>query len=332
MMVRITQLDGTLPNLALMKLAAFHKAHGDEVVFTRSPYRHLDEPEYGRVYGSAIFAFSSDRVDRLKAEYPEAIIGGTGTRDPMTVEQIIGQDWRGVDYSMYPKFDASIGFTQRGCRLACKFCVVPWKEGKPRSENTVAELWRGPGYPKHIHLLDNDFFGGPGWQERIAEIREGGFKVCFSQGINVRMVTDEVAEALASIEYRDDGFQRRRLYTAWDNLKDEKVFFKGVDILERAGVPPHHLMVYMLVGFDKKETWERIFHRFNRMTELGIRPYPMVFDIRDKDPEHYRQLKRFQRWAIRPAKLGVPWEEYSTARDLGRADPRQGDLFMEAAE
>src|SRR5208337_3425878 len=111
--------------------------------------------------------------------------------------------------------------TQRGCRLSCKFCVVPGKEGKPRTVATVADIWRGEPHPKHLHLLDNDFFGQDQWRERIAEIRDGGFKVCFNQGINVRAVTDEVAEALATVQYRDMKFKERRLYTAWDNLKDE---------------------------------------------------------------------------------------------------------------
>jgi tRNA A37 methylthiotransferase MiaB len=34
------------------------------------------------------------------------------------------------DYTIYPRFQQSIGFTQRGCRLNCSFCVVPQKEGK----------------------------------------------------------------------------------------------------------------------------------------------------------------------------------------------------------
>ena len=67
---------------------------------------------------------------------------------------------------------------------------------------TVAQLWRGGGHPKKLHILDNDFFGVPGWHDHIRDIREGGFKVCLNQGINVRMINDEAAEALASIEYR----------------------------------------------------------------------------------------------------------------------------------
>ena len=47
------------------------------------------------------------------------------------------------DYSIYPEFTGSIGFTARGCRLRCGFCVVPRKEGKPRPINTIANIWRG---------------------------------------------------------------------------------------------------------------------------------------------------------------------------------------------
>ena len=51
LVVRLTQLDGTLPNLALMKLAAFHRQRGDTVVLSRSPYRSPVEPHYDRIYG-----------------------------------------------------------------------------------------------------------------------------------------------------------------------------------------------------------------------------------------------------------------------------------------
>ena len=115
---------------------------------------------------------------------------------------------------------------------------MPEKEGKPKSVATIADIWRGPGHPKHIHLLDNDFFGNPEWRERLAEVRDGGFKVCFNQGINVRILTNEIARELATINYRDDGFKTKRLYTAWDSLGDERIFFRGVDRLEAAGVPP----------------------------------------------------------------------------------------------
>lgn len=305
MRVRLTQIDGALPNLALMKLAHWHVSRGDEVFTTRHILPDMFEPQYDQVYGSAIFRFSADRLAMFHSQWPDAAIGGTGTDSLATVEQLTGE-YEHYDYSGYPDFDASIGFTQRGCRLSCKFCVVPNKEGKPKSVNTIASIWRGAPWPKKLHLLDNDFFGQsePQWRARLDEIRSGKFKVCLSQGINVRMIAPDSAAALASIDYRDTHFKLKRLYTAWDNLRDEQVFFSGVDLLEAAGVPPSHLRAYMLIGFDKTETWERIWHRFNRMVERGIEPYPMVFD------KSRRDLVCFQRWVITGLYRFVPWDKY----------------------
>ncbi len=307
MNVRLTQLDGALPNLALMKLAHWHKERGDTVTVTRRIDRDLfiGEDVYDVVYGSAIFDFSAERVERFKREWPGAIVGGTGAGDPRIVESITGDEHRGVDYSGYPDFDQSIGFTQRGCRLKCKFCGVPAKEGKNRSVSAIAGIYRGEPFPKKLHLLDNDFFGQQNWRECINEIRDGGFRVCMSQGINVRLINDETAEALATIEYRNTKFNRRQLYTAWDNIGDERVFFRGVDMLERAGISPKQLMAYMLIGFDILETWPRIWHRFNRMVERGIEPYPMVYNRKRTD------LLCFQRWVITGLYRIVPWGEYN---------------------
>lgn len=307
MHVRLTQLDGALPNLAIMRLASWHIDRGDTVVVTRHLEREPTERPYDRVYGSVIFDFSRARLERFVRAWPTAIYGGTGSGHWENLESLIGP-WEQYAYSGYPDFRESIGFTQRGCRLKCKFCVVPKKEGKPRHVSTIENIWRGEPFPKKLHLLDNDFFGGPFWRERIAEIRDGGFRVCLSQGINVRLINDETAEALASIQYRDTKFRKRKLYTAWDNLGDEKVFFRGVDTLERAGVPAKHLRVYMLIGFDKAETWDRIWHRFNRMVERGIEPYPMVFDRSRKD------LCAFQRWVVTGLYRAVTFEEYRDPR------------------
>ncbi|MCW2242302.1 radical SAM protein [Azospirillum canadense] len=333
MRVRLTQLDGSLPNLALMKLAHWHRERGDEVHYVRHAHRDLMEPDYDRVYGSAIFAFSADRVAEFMRTWPGAIVGGTGSESKMTIEEITGPDHDGYDYSLYPWYEPSLGFTQRGCRLSCKFCVVPGKEGKNRSVSTIADIWRGEEHPRKIHLLDNDFFGQPEeqWRARVEEIRAGGFKVCLNQGINVRLLTPAAAEALATIEYRDDAFKERRLYTAWDNLKDEGIFFKGMDMLEAAGIPPKHVMSYMLVGFDKNETWDRLWHRFNRMVERGISPYPMVFDCRARDADRYRELKRFQRWVVTGLYRAVPFSDYDAGKKAQRKERAVQLSFLDAA-
>ena len=52
MRIRLTHIDGKLPNLALMRLAAWHRAHGDEVVLTRSLDRMQFEGDYDRASSS----------------------------------------------------------------------------------------------------------------------------------------------------------------------------------------------------------------------------------------------------------------------------------------
>jgi hypothetical protein len=266
-------------------------------------------------------------------------LAGHGTLgDFRTVEDYTGTEGECYDYSIYPTFTGSIGFTQRGCRLKCGFCVVPKKEGKARPVSTIAQIYRGEPWPKHLHLLDNDFFGQPReqWEARLDEIRSGGFKVCLNQGINIRMIDETSAAALAAIPYYDDSFTTRRLYTAWDNIGDEERFFAGVECLEKHGIPPRHLMVYMLIGYDKRETWERIFHRFNRMVVRGIRPYPMVFGDRDRmlPTGGYnarigrKTLADFQRWAIRRAYEFVPFEGYKNDGQWKHRIESQGSLGL----
>ncbi len=327
MKVRLTDIDSKIPNLALMKLAHFHQAQRDDVYLTKHATRQLFEPKYQRVYGSAIFQFSAPKIETFRREWPEAILGGTGIDLTTTVESIIGREYEEYDYSIYPDYKFSIGFTQRGCRLACGFCVVPKKEGRPRTASTIHSIWRGPSHPRNIVLLDNDFFGQPRdqWQYHILALKKGGFKVCFNQGLNIRLIDEEACAALASIKYYDDQFKVRRLYIAWDNLKDEAIFFRGVDMLERAGIPPRHLMVYMLIGYDPDETWERIMYRFERMKARGILVYQMVYQNRRPD------LKWFQRWVIQRFHQVIPWEKFSlqglrTAR-LREREGTQEQLF-----
>ena len=306
--IRLTQIDGKLPNLALMKLAHWHKQNGGRVTFSRALTRTLfEQASYDRVYGSAIFKWSSDRLERFKAAFPEAILGGTGTTAALhiTVEQHLGEKkYEHYDYSIYPDYKWSLGFTQRGCRLRCGFCVVPQKEGQVIETNSIWDIWR-EGTPRCVVLLDNDFFGQPAWRERIAELIDGNFRVSFNQGINVRLINEESAGALARVQYRDDQFQRRRIYTAWDNVGQERIVFRGLDLLKQAGIPPKHIMVYMLVGYVPSETIADIMHRYQKLKDYGCKPFPMVYDRSNK------KLRRFARWVIRRYDEVVPWEQFA---------------------
>lgn len=307
MRVLLFQLDGKLPNIALMRIAAHHRARGDEIELRRTAYpeKQLWDGQ-GEVYGSLIFLRTKPLAERLLHAFPTAKIGGTGWNLQNTLEGC-GITTLDQDYTLYPSFRQSIGFTQRGCRLNCSFCVVPQKEGKVRGERTIAQIWRGDPWPRELLLLDNDFFGQIEWRKRIKEIQDGRFKVSFNQGINARCLTEEAAEAIASVDYRDDSMTVKRIYTAWDNRADEQRLFDGLSRLTKCGVKPDHIMVYMLIGYWPGETTEDREYRRKKLREFGARPYPMPF-VRTKE------LVGFQRWVIGAYDKKISWNDWVDAK------------------
>ena len=318
MNVLLIQIDGKMPNLALMRIAGHHSVHGDRVELRRGPDVGglFDEP-FDRVYASTIFEGSRPTAQKALNIYPGAIIGGTGWDLGRRLEDV-GITSGNLDYSIYPEYRQSIGFAMRGCRFHCPFCVVPAKEGHARPGDTIAEIWRGEPWPREIVLLDNDFFGNPEWYQRLAEIRDGRFKVCFTQGINARILTSEQAESIASVDYRDLKMTKRRLYMAWDNTRDETRFFAGLELLCRNGIRPRHLLVYMLIGYAAGETHADRDYRRRKLREFGALPYPMPY-------RRTAELVGFQRWVVGAYDKRVTWKDWTAAnyepRRLGKHQP-----------
>ena len=285
MQILLLQLDGKIPNLALMRIARHHRDRGDEVILrqtgnSRAIQPRLEEPKPDLVYASAIFERTRPLAEEVQHVWPGAVLGGTGWDSTVRLADVGIPDDGPADYSDYPRWTASLGFSQRGCRLRCPFCVVPKKEGGIKTGRGIADIWRGDPWPRNVMLLDNDFFGEPGWRDRIEEIREGGYRICLTQGINVRLMDDDGAEALASIDYRDGRFENRRLYTALDNPRDTGRFNDGVGRLIGHGVKPHHILVYMLIGYWPGETHQDREDRLRAIRALGAcgKRYRMLKD------------------------------------------------------
>ena len=325
MNVLLLHLDGKLPNLALMRAAGHYLERGDHVELRRVGNAmwlepRFDDPTWDVVLGSLIFERTRPLAEFARERYPGIILGGTGWNAAITLLDL-GIGPGRLAYGFYPWFRASMGFTQRGCRLKCPFCVVPIKEGAVTEAATIADLWRGEGHPRELILLDNDFFGQPHWRARLDEIREGHFKVSFTQGINARMLTDETAAAIASVDYRDDSMKVKRLYTAWDNRKDERRLFAGLEALVRHGVKPRDIMVFMLIGYWPGETHADRDYRRAQLRAFGALPYPMPF-VRTAE------LVGFQRWVIGAYDKRVDWPAWEAAkyRPQCLGDVRQGEL------
>jgi hypothetical protein len=285
MRVLLVQLDGhrdkrhrnkqAFPNLALMKLSAYHKARGDEVGF------NIAAPD--RIYISCVFSKNLKQaagVAKLATTNKDAeiYIGGPGTYhmgiktggldkiDPC-LDNIM------PDYSLY-KIKYSLGFTSRGCVRECPFCLVPQLEGAIR-EGTPIECFHQPDH-KNIILLDNNFTASPTRQHTLDYIQERGLKVNFSQGLDVRLVDKEFAERLKKTRCYTWTFKHRALHFAWDLMGYEKQVIKGIENLLDAKYPRDYLQFYVLVGYNS--TLVDDLYRIKTLTGYGITPYIMIYN------------------------------------------------------
>ena len=291
--IGIYQVDGKMPNLALMQIARYHENQGDQI---ENYQGLLFASTYDKIYMSKIFAFSP------MPQVPEnAVIGGTGI------------DWKNnlpcemkdlpPSYTLYPDCDYHLGFSMKGCRFACKFCVVPQKEGRPSHNSNIDELLINPNGGNRLMLMDNDFFGSPNWKVNLKRIIELDLKVCFVQGLNIRIITQEQAELLAKCNYYNSKFKKKYLTFAWDKYRDEKIVMKGMKICNDAGIPAKNMQFFVLIGFDT--TPEQDYERVMKLAELGAMPYVMPYNKDDK------YQKAFTRWVnYRPIFKTVKWEDY----------------------
>lgn len=272
MKIALLQIDGKMPNLALMKIAAFHRKRGDEVTFI-----DLSSIKADRWYGSKIFMGGSGYD--LKAKLPSGI-----------EEQVPDYDLFNIDYS--------IGFTTRGCIRNCDFCIVKEKEGNLLE----CDFSRDIKHSRYI-IMDNNFLASEFWKEKLKYFIDNKIKVCFNQGLDIRLITEEKAKVLSKVLYYDASFTHRRLYFAFDNPKLEKVFKEKLEILIRH-VKPYRIMVYVLVGHDT--TFDQDMKRFEIIRSFGCDPYIMIYNNRRDNQE----LRDFSRWVNKRVYKSCSWKDY----------------------
>lgn len=284
------------PNLALMKLSAYHKEKGDTVELIKGipSTPPLNPPDL--TYISTIFFQNRDRVkDYVQQIENDWSVGGSGwdlkSELPPKAEYVM------PDYGLYG-VDFSMGFTSRGCIRNCPWCVVPEKEGPTRHHAFVQEFHN----PKHkkIVLLDNNFQASPNWQYNLSYIQGEGLKVNFNQGLDIRLMTEEFAYQLAHTKYYSWNFKRRGLHFAFDDMRYEKDVWAGIDLLEKAGIKLKDCLFYVLIGYNTTE--EQDLYRIRSLYDRGVRPYVMPYNKHKSD---------LTRWVNRLYYQFIPWEKYN---------------------
>lgn len=171
MNIGILAVDSTFPNLALMKISAYHKKQGDSVEWY-NPFNYYD-----KLYIAKVFSFTEDYLQYItNADCVEK--GGTGYDISKTLPTEI--DRMQPDYSIYPQIDSktAYGFLTRGCPNKCKWCIVPKKEGNIAPYMDVEEI--AIDGRKNIILMDNNVLASDYGLEQIEKIVKLKLRVDFN--------------------------------------------------------------------------------------------------------------------------------------------------------
>lgn len=273
MKIGLYNIDNKMSNIPLMKISEYHKKQGDDVDW----YYPIMKGQFDKVYASSIFNFSD------KGYVNNGMIcGGTGfdltTKLPEEIE--ICQP------------DYSIIYFSRGCIRKCPFCCISKKEGniypvEPMNLN-----------PEGVYILvmDNNFFANPEQRESIKLLKKWNQHVSITQGIDVRILTEEMAKALLSLKYF------KQIYMAWDNPRDDINWEKIIK-----WIPAYRIAVYVLIGYWS--TPEEDLYRVEKLRSLKIDPFVMCFD------KHNNYQKDFARWVNGKAIFkSIPWRIYKKSR------------------
>ena len=300
------------PNLALMKISAFHKKQGDTTEWYE-PLKCLENGEYDKVYVSKVFSFTDNY------EYPiyskEIEYGGSGfaitvvngkeiydkTKDkplPYEIEHIY------PDYSLYGIKDTAYGFLTRGCPRGCDFCHVKYMQGlKSHRVAYLNEFWNGQ---KNICLLDPNISACMEWKEVFNELIESKANVNFSQGLDIRLMTEEKINLLQQIKTNGVHF-------AWDRYEDKNIVYpKLLQLSQITKWNRRKIIVYILVGDKERRVTEQDLERIMLLRPFAY-PYVMIYDKESLPKGH--ELKKLQRWVNNR----FIWESTPTFKDYLKA-------------
>lgn len=273
MKIGLIDVDGhNFPNLALMKISAFHKKKGDHVEF-------YNQMSWFDPYDKVMFL----RYLPLRTifNYPiyakDVVYGGTG----YNLDIVLPQEIKNIypDYSLYNQ-DIAYGYLTRGCPRGCKFCIVGKKEGfKSIKVADLNQFWNGQ---KEIKLLDPNILACKDRMELLDQLIKSNAWVDFTQGIDIRMMNEEIAHALNELKVK-------MIHFAWYNYEFD-TYKKLKEFRSKLHYNRRKLGVYVLTNFNT--TLEQDLERIYKLKELEYDPYVMIYN-KETVPQKIRYLQRW---------------------------------------
>lgn len=276
--VLLINVDSVIPNLALMKVSAYHKSRGDDVGFNNT-----DNPDI--VYASVVFSKNKHAVDGLSFYYPDAkiIVGGSGydlkSRLPDEIE------FMKPDYDLYPS-EYSQGYTTRGCVRNCYFCSVPEKEGRFKIHQHPEEFY-DPRLSK-IRLMDNNILVDEGWFYKISNwIVEHDLTLVDVQ-FDIRFVSESIAQEI--LKLRIDGF----IHFAYDFDEMDDTINEKIKLLDRIGFKLRDNVEFYVYVHDDSQ-YESGLRRCRQLKSLGTNAHVMY----NPNSKKTKRIRILQRWTNR---------------------------------
>jgi len=287
MKICLIDVDGhNFPNLAMMKLSAYHKSIGDSVEFNSIG-------TFDKIYMSKVFTFTEYYSGMAFA--PEIIKGGSGYNYDIKLNNDIEHIC--PDYSLYNVKEA-YGFLTRGCIRKCSWCIVPSKEGELKEHSDIDEFLDNR---KEAILLDNNPLAIDHGLKQIEKIIDKKIKIDFNQGLDARIIAEnkDIAKLLSRCKWL------KPLRMACDTLSQMPYIERATKLLREYGCTPANYFIYVLVK-DIDDALERV--EFLR----GLKLDPFAQPFRNfKNNEVNQDAKRFSRWVNHKAIFKtVKYENY----------------------
>lgn len=273
MKIALIDSDQTkFPNLALMKLSAYHKSIGDSVSF----YSEIFSNSYDKIYISKVFTFKKE-ISILNKKI-EQIRGGSGfnltTILPENIEHIC------PDYSLY-NCNCSYGFLTRGCPNKCNHCIVPNKEGKIRANAEIEEFLK---HDKLI-LMDNNILAHEHGIKELEKISKLKIKIDINQGIDSKLIDTSVALLFSKIKWL------KPIRLACDHSNNIPYIEKAVKLLRENKVTPTRYFCYVLVK-DIPDALERV----EFLKKIKVDPFAQPFRDFENKIKITKEQKLFAKW------------------------------------
>lgn len=298
--IGLIDVDNTgFPNIALGKIASYHKSLGDDVMWVDPMFGG----GYGKVYMSKIFTFSPDYDYPIVAD--EIDQGGTGYNVHKKLPSEIDMLQPDYDFLGVPK-DTAYGFLTRGCPNKCKWCVVPVKEGRQMPYMDVDDI--AIEGRKKLILMDNNVLASDYGLEQIEKIIKKGYRVDFNQALDARLVTEDVAKMLAQVRWIDV------IRFGCDTHKQIEECRRAMAMIDNYRKSPAWYLLYTMIGDDIEEDYERLsaFRDGSKVRIVG-QPYRDFNNPNQVIPQWQKDMAR---WSMR--------RELYASCDFKDYEPRKG--------